>query len=359
MGSLNVEKLLEPVSADNPVGEDISIAPEFFQLEELAKGKPEQQMGDQIIPAEDPDWKELLRFSCELLGRSKDLQVVLHAARAAIPIHGVAGICDGLALVRGLLEKYWADLYPKLDPEDNNDPLMRMNMMSTLTHRESYLKLVREAPLADSKRVGRFALKDIEIAKGEAPAPENRNPSVPLPDQALVNGAFEEMPLEALQEKVAALGSAVEHAKAIDQFLTKTCGAGKAFSFDDLAKMLAACQRHTSEALSRRQGGTTGATEETAVAAGGASAPVAGGAAPGVGGVPGEIRSKADIIKVMDKICDYYQKYEPSSPIPLLLRRVQRLVNKSFMDIIKDLSPGTVGTIEQLAGIDASQQQQS
>ncbi|MGA2501220.1 MAG: type VI secretion system ImpA family N-terminal domain-containing protein, partial [Tepidisphaeraceae bacterium] len=171
MASLNVEKLLEPVSADNPVGEDITIAPEFFQLEELAKGKPEQQMGDQIIPAEEPDWKELLRFACELLGRSKDLQVVIHAARAAVRIHGVAGICDGLALVRGLLEKYWAVFYPKLDPEDNNDPLMRMNMLSALTHRDSYLKLVREAPLADSRLVGRFGLRDIVIAAGEVPAP--------------------------------------------------------------------------------------------------------------------------------------------------------------------------------------------
>ncbi len=357
MASLNVEKLLEPVSVENPVGEDITVTPEFFQLEQLAAGKPEQQMGDQIIPAEEPDWKELLRFATELFGRSKDLQLALHCARALARLQGPTGIRDGLALLRGLLEKYWADLYPKLDPEDNNDPLMRMNFLSALTHRESYLKLVREAPLADSKLVGRFGLKDIEIARGEAAAPENRDPAAPLPDQALVNGAFEEMPLEALQESVQALATAIEHAKAIDQFLTKTCGAGKAINFDDLVKMLAACHRHTSEALVRRQGGggvsAPAESGETPAVGDGVGGGAAGG---GIGGVPGQIRSKADIIKVMDKICDYYEKYEPSSPIPLLLRRVQRLVNKSFMDIIKDLAPGTVSTIEQLAGIEAQQQ---
>ncbi len=356
MASLNVDKLLEPVSADNPVGEDISIAPEFFQLDELAKGKPEQQMGDQIIPAEEPDWKELLRFACELLGRSKDLHVVIHAARAAVRMHGVTGICDGLALVRGMLEKYWADLYPKLDPEDHNDPLMRMNIMSALTHRDSYLKLVREAPLADSKRVGHFSLREIEIAVGEVPAPENPNSTVALPDQATVNGAFEEMPLEVLTEKVQALGASIEHVKAIDQFLTKACGAGKVISFDDLSKTLAVCQRHTSAALSRRQGGAVVAAEASADG-GGATMPAGDTAVPGGSGVTGEIRSKADIIKAMDKICSYYEKYEPSSPIPLLLRRVQRLVNKSFLEIIKDLTPGTLSTIEQLAGIDSTQAQ--
>jgi type VI secretion system protein ImpA len=177
-----------------------------------------------------------------------------------------------------------------------------------------------------------------------------------LPDQALVNGAFEEMPLDALQGKVQALGTSIEHAKAIDQFLTKACGAGKAISFDDLAKTLAACQRHASVALSHRQGGAAGAAGGDAEG-GAAAAPAADGSAPVVGAATGEIRSKADIIKVMDKICSYYEKYEPSSPVPLLLRRVQRLVNKSFMDIIKDLTPGTVSTIEQLAGIEASQQQ--
>ena len=107
-----------------------------------------------------------------------------------------------------------------------------------------------------------------------------------------------------------------------------------------------------SAALSRRQGGTTAAAEADE-----AAPPAAAGVAPGAGGASGEIRSKADIIKAMDKICSYYEKYEPSSPIPLLLRRVQRLVNKSFLEIIKDLTPGTLSTIEQLAGIDSSQPQ--
>jgi type VI secretion system protein ImpA len=65
----------------------------------------------------------------------------------------------------------------------------------------------------------------------------------------------------------------------------------------------------------------------------------------------GDIQSPDDVRAAIDRICTYYERYEPSSPLPLLLRRAQRLVGKSFLEIMKDVSPDGVKQVESLAGI--------
>jgi type VI secretion system protein ImpA len=79
-----------------------------------------------------------------------------------------------------------------------------------------------------------------------------------------------------------------------------------------------------------------------------------GGAVAGGNGraaAPGEIRGPDDVVAMIDRICDYYARAEPSSPVPLLLRRAQRLVGKGFVDIVRDLSPDVVAQILALGGI--------
>jgi type VI secretion system protein ImpA len=53
-------------------------------------------------------------------------------------------------------------------------------------------------------------------------------------------------------------------------------------------------------------------------------------------------------------LCEYYRRHEPSSPIPVLLRRAKRLVSKDFMDIIRDLTPSGIPEAELLAGAEKS-----
>src|SRR5437899_5254591 len=161
MSIIDVEKLLAPVDGASPVGTDLSYDPSFMEIEQLAAGKPEQQIGETIIPAEDPDWKELRSRCTDALGRSKDLRLAMHLLVTAVKMEGLTGLRDGLGLVRGLLEKYWEKFYPQLDPEDGNDPLLRMNIISTLTDPTNFRRRLREAPLTMSQMLGKFGLKDI------------------------------------------------------------------------------------------------------------------------------------------------------------------------------------------------------
>ena len=68
----------------------------------------------------------------------------------------------------------------------------------------------------------------------------------------------------------------------------------------------------------------------------------------------GSIQSREDVIRVLDQVSDWYAKYEPSSPVPLLLRRAKRLVNKSFIEAVQDLGPSGLTEIQGIAGVEGS-----
>jgi type VI secretion system protein ImpA len=67
-------------------------------------------------------------------------------------------------------------------------------------------------------------------------------------------------------------------------------------------------------------------------------------------GVSGTIQSRADVIKALDLICDFYREHEPSSPVPLIIERAHRLVNKDFMEILTDLTPDALAQLRVITG---------
>jgi type VI secretion system protein ImpA len=51
------------------------------------------------------------------------------------------------------------------------------------------------------------------------------------------------------------------------------------------------------------------------------------------------INGRDDVMRSLDRICHYYARHEPSSPVPLLLQRAKRLVTMGFDEIVQDLAP--------------------
>ena len=62
------------------------------------------------------------------------------------------------------------------------------------------------------------------------------------------------------------------------------------------------------------------------------------------------ISSRQDVIRLLDQICVYYDQNEPASPVPLLLKRAKRLVEKNFFEIMQDVAPESVAQIQKLIG---------
>jgi type VI secretion system protein ImpA len=337
MATIDVETLLAPVASDPPCGPNLEYDRAFVELERQAAGKPERVMGDQVTPAEEPDWKQLGLGARALLERTKDLRVAAHLTKALLRTGGLAGFADGMRLVRELLERYWDGVHPRLDPEDG-DPTIRVNSLAALGDAPTVAAL-RMAALVDARGVGRFSLRDLLAATGELPLPAGQTPA----DIATVEAAFDAAELPDLAATAAAVKGAREDLAAVEALVSAKVGAAQAVSVAKLATLLDQAHRHLSSRLERRAPADEPTGNGTAEAASnGAGAPRA--------GVAGQIRSREDVVRLIDLICGYYQRAEPSSPVPLLLNRAKRLVTMSFVDIVKDMAPDAMPRIQMIGG---------
>ncbi|HEX2657320.1 MAG TPA: type VI secretion system protein TssA [Polyangia bacterium] len=337
----DLNSVLEPVSADAPCGPDLEYDAAFGELERMAEGKPEQQMGDTIVPAQEPDWKQVQRKAIDVLKRSKDLRPAVHLTRSLLRTDTWAGLAEGLTTLQGLVEQYWEGLYPALDPDDDNDPTMRLNILATLSD-TPVLNAVRNVPLVSSRTLGRFSLKDLDIANNEAPP--DKNMATP-PTMANIDGAAQDCDLSEMEATHGAVTKAAAAVAGLEKVLSEKADAAPG-TFGKLAALLRKADNFLAPRLAQRNPDAAGGGESAGEApAPGASAPVARG-----GGARGPISSREDVTKALDEIAAYYAKYEPASPIPLFMARCKRLVMMSFFDLVKELAPDGLQQVQVLVG---------
>lgn len=346
-----IEKLLSPVSPEQPCGPDRSYDPRFEELESILRGKPEIEIGSMIRPAEPPDWGELTEKSSEFLNHCKHLRVAVMLCCGWLQTGGFAGFRDGLQLVHGLLEKYWTTIYPLLDPEDNNDPTQRLNIIGSLTAprgTSGWLRVVDylySAPLCHPKGMPPVTFEQLKTPKpkevpteGESTA-QGASPTA-APDATKLASVLREAGGKEAAERHGALEQALNEVKAIDQFLTTTLGSAGTISFEVLETTL-------QEIMSALKPYLPGGAAEPGVSAETSDQP-----APGATSiaVTGSIRSREDVVRAIDRICEYYRQVEPSSAVPYLLRRAQKLATMNFVQSVQELSLATVDGLRPSMG---------
>ena len=349
MAVLDLESLLKPVTDAAPCGRDLEYDPPFLALQDLARGKPEQAMGDRVRPGQEPPWSNVRESAQELFAATKDLRVagILHLA--SIKTAGLAGLESGLNVISAMLERYWDGLYPLLDAEDDNDPTFRVNSLIAALVSDDALVTLRQAPLVESRQFGKHSLRSWRIATGTIKVePSDGQETDPAQLRTKMDAAFNDASIESLTATAALIGASLEHLNAIQHILLD-----KADGIPDDLKPLAADLKEMKTLveghLTKRGVGVT----ET----GAGDGPQGDQAGEGQGQsqaqpLSGAIRNRTDVITTLDRICDYYAKAEPSSPVPMLLQRARRLVNKDFMEIIRDLTPTAITEAEVIGGLE-------
>jgi type VI secretion system protein ImpA len=337
MSAIDVSQLLQDISADSPTGENLEYDAAFQELEKEAAPKPERQMGDSVVPGEEPNWPDVRHHAIALLGRTKDLRIAVQLTRSLIRTDGFVGLSEGLDLVAGMLERHWEKLHPQLDPSDGNDPTFRVNAVAGLADWDTVVRPVRELPLVDARAAGRYALRDIEIANGTSPTPEGAE----APSMGVIEAAFIEADLADLQATAGAIQAGLQSLGRITNAISEKADA--VVDLGRLSSVLRTAERTLAEQLGRR-----GAEGGSVAEGGDGGAPRASG---GAARPSGEVESREDVIRLLDKCCEYYRRHEPSSPIPLLLQRAKRLVSKDFLELVQDLAPGGVSEVRSIGGL--------
>lgn len=339
MPVFDVEVLLAPISNEQPCGADLEYDPDMLALQQAAAGRPERAVGETVVSAQEPEWRDVASRSEALLRRTKHLGVAVQLARASCKQLGYIGAVQGLAVLRGLVERHWDDVYPLLDRDDGS-ALMRLNTLASFTlgddgSARDMLRDMAFAPLDAGLGKAGLRVRDLTLAFGAA-KPENGEAA---PTAEAVSAALADL-LGSRADIAQALRDGHEHAQAIKSVLD-----GRAPSEAPDLSALVKLTEAVANAAGRVQGGGETAGGDVAAATG-----VASGGARAVGA----IRTREDCVRALDEVCQWFAQNEPSHPAPYVIQRAKRLVRMNFLEIIRDLAPDGMRQVEEVVGKEVS-----
>tara|TARA_R110001599_G_scaffold185680_1_gene379932 strand:+ start:20468 stop:21532 length:1065 start_codon:yes stop_codon:yes gene_type:complete len=349
-----LEDLLAPVSEAKPCGPYVEDNTELYtlynELESTAKGKQEQVMGDAVIAAVEPNWGKVQALSVSLLSKTKDLRVANYLTQALLNKNSFSGLRDGLSFIHLFLVQYWEAVHPHLVIDGDDDPDYRINAVSELGSTD-FINSISNITLVASKSVGRFTLKDYRIATG-ALKQVSKNGEELKPNLSLINAAFLDVDIEVLQSNRAAVSESAETLVQIEKVFEEKLENISGPQVDVLKADLNYVIKIFDDILSQRGSAVAQELVQETHAPAGDSEMTQDQVPTNINSVMGSINSREDVVKQIDLICKYYEKNEPSSPVPLVLNRAKKLVTMDFMAIIKDVSPESLTAITSLAGIE-------
>ena len=369
---MELATFLAPLGSDDASGAALRDDARFDEL--LSLMEPASRAGRASGGGDRVNWSEVFDKSVALAHAGRDLRLLVVVVRAAFNLEGLTGLAPGFRLLTDTLDGFWADLHPRL--RETSDPreaaIGRINALKQLENNENGLlgdlKLnVVLTPRGISPVAGEdlaeAAISDFE-ALNEAPSGlgEKERAKIAAGHQARVGrvtGATRALLAEEPEraaEISAALGQALEALDALSAKLSEKVGAnnGASIRFPDLERVLTRMRttmgradEHAAEAAA-----APSAAEATAPPASPAPPPKAPADASTPPAAGGRVNGRADVERCLDQIIAYYERTEPSSPIPHLARRMRRMVPMDFLELMAEIAPSGMKEFRSVAGVD-------
>jgi type VI secretion system protein ImpA len=111
--------LLDPIPGDNPSGQNLRYAPVYDKIKEARREDDDAAQGDWKFERKVADWATVIKTTGDVLAtKTKDLQLAAWLTEALLKTQGIAGLKDGLDLLKGLTEIFWDTVYPEIEDDD-------------------------------------------------------------------------------------------------------------------------------------------------------------------------------------------------------------------------------------------------
>jgi type VI secretion system protein ImpA len=336
---------LDDISADLPCGPDLEYDPAFLLLEQAVSGRPEEEYGETVIAPVPPDWTAADALCLELMSRTRDIRVLACLARGRLWTEGVAGLADGLAVIAGLLERQWDHVHPQLEASDGGDPTARMNALAALADTSGFLSDFLDMPIIAqrSSQAAALTLREWTYATSETAASGQRTGLSVAEIEATLVAA-----IDSARSVRAALDVALAHALQIEALVAERVGTAESIDLGPLTALLRRAQSLLGEVLVKFD--VSDANEMPEAPDGAPSLIVSRADGARMAAATNELATRGDVIAALDRLCDYYARHEPSSPVPLLLKRARGMVHKSFVDLLTELAPDGLAQLTQVVG---------
>jgi len=342
LSRIDLKNLLKEISPEAPSGENAS-SNDLFELSQNTEIKKDPN--GKVLSK--PNWKDVHKAALELLGKTHDFRIAVILARASIAVQGFAGLYDALRLIRGFVEEYWDTVYPLLDVENNNDPTQRISVLWEINDENRFISPIMRIPLCHSTKMGRYGLRHIYIAnKTLKSVTKAEDEGQEKSEMKVIEAAFKDTDPETLRKTQSDVDNVLKEVKTLKRILDEKVGSDNSVKFDELVKVLNNIGKIMADRVGKipNVSGAENEDENSTVLEPAQPLPV------GVSMNPATISGRRDILRMLDLICEYYAENEPASPVPLLLKRAGRLVEKNFIEILEDIAPDGVNQIQNLVG---------
>jgi type VI secretion system protein ImpA len=325
---------LAPVNDSMPCGPDLEYDHDFVVLFASAAPRQDVQYGA-FVGAPDPvNWSELERDCQRLMLRTKDIRVAVLYTRCRTRLAGAAGLADGTRLLAAWLDVFAEQVHPQPDVDGGCDAAheMRMNAIQALADPDGLLADVREIVLSKST-LARLQVRDVERAFARPRSPDALAPESVT--QQLLDVRAQQ------PEVMAGFDDAVTHLAAIDAWcavhlegylpdlspLTRLLGRLNAPASMNAVEQLEESRDpasapgessgcHASVQLEPVNDGTVSATEHITIQPRSA---------------PADRHAALTLIRTART---WFETHEPSSPIPVLLKRAEQFVGKPYAEVV-------------------------
>lgn len=390
---LDYEGLIVPISDDAPCGPDLRGEPEFRDIEDAP--------GD-FANLKPPELLAVVQRCDALLRQTKDQAPAIVAMQAAVRIGDLALVNAGLTLLKGYAEEYWEDFHPGpaeemvvarineltalARPAAMTLPLQRMSLAKLLApstqgftaamvalacaptpewSSDDEAALARQVegghvsatqartvrPNREGARTLRMIMRVLSPEARAADAEADIGSEDTGMDPATLRGVALDLrgQVEAAVAQLQAMSdlfydlNAVYDARAGDSAsLGPVLGVLKG-AIDDGARFLAV---FPAEELA--EPGVEANDEGDGGDAAGSDAGGGGAGAKPRGFVVTTPQSRADVVTALDAISRFFHEKEPTSPVPLMLKRVRAWVDMDFFQLLNEIAPGALEDAQRL-----------
>jgi type VI secretion system protein ImpA len=346
--TVDVASLLAPIPGDDPAGESLLYSDVYDKVQQARRTEKSQVEGE----GKPADYRAVLRLASDALAsRSKDLQIAVWLADALARTHGLAGVRDGLRVLRGLHEAFWEHLHPAIEDGDLSGRANRLAWLNEAGEgRDSLATAVALVPITDPRTgiaYGWLQWKDsrdvdnlarLSAEKHQRAVAEGRMTGEQF-DQVLLAGS------RAFYETLFAdLSGAIEECTKLEAVVAEKYGReapsllGVRTALEEVAHVV---ERTLLE--KRRLEAEPGEVPGEAVA----GPPLAGGRPGASGPLPPEPVDRADAVRRLAVVAAFFRRTEPHSPVAYLVQRAMRWAEMPLEEWLKDV----VGSDDALARI--------
>jgi type VI secretion system protein ImpA len=340
--AINMEAMIRPFEGANPSGanirQDASPSSLYYAIKaarQSARAAERNSVFDEGNSEADGHWRKILDLAPDILvNHAKDLEVASWYVEALVRCYGFAGLREGFALVRGLIDGFWDSIYPL---PDEDGMITRVAPLAGLNGEGAEGVLVapiRNVPITEGMAPGPFSLWHYQQARDAQKISDEQARRQKIEKLGFTVADIEKAVNESSESFYVGcrdnIRSCLATYRDIDRALSERCGTSQAPPSSNITGVLEECLNTVNHIAQHKLPPEPDPIAETAEGAAGGT---------GAATASGPIKSRDQAFRQLRNIANFFRQTEPHSPISYVLDKAVKWGGMPLNELIAELIP--------------------